>query len=429
MSLSEGLDGRQKDVMASNETSGNDDDVRNQLDDQPVFQKDIVLLNKDISQSDGNIQYGASRSFETEKDNIYEYENLPDVRKRNPTQKMVEFQLDNLEKKRSTLNRKINRKSATIEDMLYSYKNLEAVREQTHQMDDIFKLLGKVHQEYNALLPVDVQAKDEDWFDDIEHNMCAFKNKIHHWVKDAEAERKEMNSKKLVSKSGSKKSSHNSSSSKSSSSSRSSRESRALKERMKMAELIATAKYLERQQSLECETQRLKLATEVAKTKARVEVLEAPTTSDLLMPSNHTTTKTDMYNDEELLQLNPKQLFTEKQRKSRPYINHEENQFPDVKPIRNIRTTQNVNMKNKEENIASPVDTPSDVLFKLLQQQSAPDVDMEEFNGNPLNYHYFMALFKEVVEKKIDEPRGRLTRLIKYTTGEARDLIKHCMSI
>ena len=38
-----------------------------------------------------------------------------------------------------------------------------------------------------------------------------------------------------------------------------------------------------------------------------------------------------------------------------------------------------------------------------------------------------MVIFKEVVEKRIEDTRGRLTRLIKYTTGEAKDLIKHCI--
>ena len=37
-----------------------------------------------------------------------------------------------------------------------------------------------------------------------------------------------------------------------------------------------------------------------------------------------------------------------------------------------------------------------------------------------------MKVFKEVVEKRIDNPRGSLSRLIKYTTGEAKDLIKDC---
>ena len=61
----------------------------------------------------------------------------------------------------------------------------------------------------------------------------------------------------------------------------------------------------------------------------------------------------------------------------------------------------------------------SEMLYKLLKLHAVPEVDMESFNQNTLNYHYFMALFKEVVESKIDDPRGRLARLIKYTTGDA----------
>ena len=34
-------------------------------------------------------------------------------------------------------------------------------------------------------------------------------------------------------------------------------------------------------------------------------------------------------------------------------------------------------------------------------------------------------MFKEVVEGKIEDPVWRLTRLIKFTDGEAKDLIKH----
>ena len=69
------------------------------------------------------------------------------------------------------------------------------------------------------------------------------------------------------------------------------------------------------------------------------------------------------------------------------------------------------------------------MLCKLLQLQSTPEVDIETFDGNVLNYHYFMALFREVVESKVNDPRGKLIRLIKYTSGDARELIKHCIQL
>ena len=62
-----------------------------------------------------------------------------------------------------------------------------------------------------------------------------------------------------------------------------------------------------------------------------------------------------------------------------------------------------------------------------MKQQSAPEVDIDCFDGNPLNYRYFMAIFKEVVENRIDDPCGTLIRLIKYTKGEAKELVMNCI--
>ena len=39
-------------------------------------------------------------------------------------------------------------------------------------------------------------------------------------------------------------------------------------------------------------------------------------------------------------------------------------------------------------------------ICKLLQQQAAPHVDIEKFDGNPINYQYFTSIFKEVVEAR-----------------------------
>ena len=38
-----------------------------------------------------------------------------------------------------------------------------------------------------------------------------------------------------------------------------------------------------------------------------------------------------------------------------------------------------------------------------------------------------MTLFRELVEKRSEDPRGRLTRLIKYTKGDLKEIIKHCV--
>ena len=46
-----------------------------------------------------------------------------------------------------------------------------------------------------------------------------------------------------------------------------------------------------------------------------------------------------------------------------------------------------------------------------------------------MDFYYFMAVFHEIVKKKVDNPRGKLTRLIKYTTGDAKEMIKICIQL
>ena len=46
-----------------------------------------------------------------------------------------------------------------------------------------------------------------------------------------------------------------------------------------------------------------------------------------------------------------------------------------------------------------------------------------------MDFHYFMAVFKEVVENKVTDPRGRQTRLIRFTKGEAKEIAKNCIQL
>ena len=66
-------------------------------------------------------------------------------------------------------------------------------------------------------------------------------------------------------------------------------------------------------------------------------------------------------------------------------------------------------------------------LTNLIKQQAAPEVEIDVFSGDPLEYAYFITNFKEIVEGSIDGQTARLNRLIKYTKGEAKELIKHCV--
>ena len=79
-----------------------------------------------------------------------------------PTQRCFHYQLDELLKKRSSYNKKIIRKSSTIEGMMYSPKYIETVRDQMQQLDNIFKVMLDIQKECGFLLPAEEQERDEE---------------------------------------------------------------------------------------------------------------------------------------------------------------------------------------------------------------------------------------------------------------------------
>ena len=66
-------------------------------------------------------------------------------------------------------------------------------------------------------------------------------------------------------------------------------------------------------------------------------------------------------------------------------------------------------------------------MMEMIKVQAAPKVNIDVFRGDPLEYIYFISNFKDMVESVVEDQRGRLNRLIQYTSGEAKDLIRHCV--
>ena len=46
------------------------------------------------------------------------------------------------------------------------------------------------------------------------------------------------------------------------------------------------------------------------------------------------------------------------------------------------------------------------MMCEHLRKQAAPDFEIDIFDGNPMHFHYFMAVFKEAVENKVTDARG-----------------------
>lgn len=57
----------------------------------------------------------------------------------------------------------------------------------------------------------------------------------------------------------------------------------------------------------------------------------------------------------------------------------------------------------------------AEMMYKLFSQQSAANVDIEVFNYNSLEFSYFISIFEELLERKVFEPRDRLTHDLSST--------------
>ena len=141
------------------------------------------------------------------------------------------------------------RKYSTIEDLLFSSRNIIVVEEEMKQFNDLFKMLLDAHQEYNQLLGDDERGRDDDWFDDVDTQVCSFERKVHCWLREAaqrvKSSKCSSRSSRSVSDNGSmdsKKSKdlHESRNSRASRQPRSSKSSRGreIEKKMKVAELI-----------------------------------------------------------------------------------------------------------------------------------------------------------------------------------------------
>ena len=269
------------------------------------------------------------------------------------------------------------------------------------KLNDIFKLLMSLHREYSAMLSEEEQMENDDWFDFVEEEVFAFKRKINLWLKNVEEDQKLCaRSERSHSKRSFKKIVKSNMIKTSGSSSRSpGSKTRTLEENAKLAELEAEEAFLVRTQMADSEEEMLKIQQMVAKTRAKIKIFEESEVDNKFLHHN-------------------KQKFVVSSQdihRTSTGISHHQRREPTMK-----------HQSNVANNIQSKGQDFTEILCKLVKHKSAPYVDLDAVGGNLLEYHYFMMLFHEIVEKRVDNPRGKLTRLINYTKGDAKEMIKHC---
>ena len=76
------------------------------------------------------------------------------------------------------MNSRLIRQSGVVDNLMYSSKNLAAVKEDLGQVDYVLKLLVKVYEEYHSVLEEENKLESEEWFEKVDECVFIFKHRL-----------------------------------------------------------------------------------------------------------------------------------------------------------------------------------------------------------------------------------------------------------
>ena len=71
--------------------------------------------------------------------------------------------------------------------------------------------------------------------------------------------------------------------------------------------------------------------------------------------------------------------------------------------------------------------TSSQELVSIVNEMRAPNVVIERFSGNAMDFPFFITSFEEAVEKKVPDEKTRLQHLMSHVEGTAKELVESCI--
>jgi hypothetical protein len=325
---------------------------------------------------------------------IAEPEQGRSVRTRRLTEKGRASQKDLLSKQLNAAYSKIKRQCNLFSDLLLS-NDVDLVHKESANLDTRLSEAEELHNRLLEVLLEDEQPMQLSKHEEIDDHVFKIKQQICSWSKSQDVGSRSGRS--ASRRSGSRSSRHRSvdthRSKASSKQSVASKRSTLSENQLKIASLEAEQKVLEQRQHATKVELESKLQHETAKLESEKIIVQQKIIKAKL--------------EEEML--------PQPEVKASVKLQVSQNKHRDDK--NEAQTAE----KNKEENQVI------DVMKKLIDLQAAPDIEIDVFSGDPLEYRYFRTTFREVVETKVHDAGGRLTRLLKFTCGDAKELIKHCI--
>lgn len=342
---------------------------------------------------------------------------MPDggARKRTLTAKGAQYQIDNLSRNYTSECNKLKRQCGLLTGIFES-NNSDVLTQELTNLDKKFADVDDIHRNLIVFLsdgePQQIQQMKHDT---IETEVFKIKQKACAWLKQFELSTSRSHrsnsqrSRSCASSKHSKQSSHHSRRSISSNVSK--------LESLKAEEEILEEVQRVKNEELDAMVKLEKAKMETKRTRLKQKIVKAK----LKEPNEHHVSRQEDTNTSKLTQLMDAKTTT----------NISETAASQHNPTglsKNGKSSPLAAQANSHLSVqpGSELNTLITKLVDLQVTQSAPVVDIDTFNGNPLEYTYFRATFRDAVEQRVQDPRGRLTRLLKYTSGDAKELIKHC---
>ena len=207
-----------------------------------------------------------------------------------------------------------------------------------------------------------------------------------------------------------------------------------MQDKLQVAELLAEAAFLEKKMTAQYQADELRVQEQLAKAKTRMEIFDAEQNKHIEAPrrmlnfgndKSAVKPEVDTFDQDVLKHHQCFQIPVDKRNTIDSMHQDNFNKKGGNGWRKEIHRTKDQNVLVDDDN-KHEIDT-NEILFRLMRQQSASEIDIDCFDGNFVNYRYFMAIFKKVVENRIDDSRGRLIRLIKYNKGDAKELVMNCI--
>ena len=343
-------------------------------------------------------------------------------RSRNLTEKARLHSLDTCQRRRNLLDSKLRTQLLLMEVLIEDNKQAE-LQEGTILLERLFSEYMECHSKCQMLIIPSYDELDNYSTESIDRKVSKIKRKVMEVCEDSPSrnEREDPNdraNRSVKSKSSAGRTRKSSKSGRSSNSV----ESQMVRERARLAELQVEAKFLQEQQRMEQESKAFKLNFEMAKSRAKIEAYREVENEE----------EQDQKLDQYCGDVDKEEFVTSyvmsHQIQSQANLTVNDPEHPKWKQNipgsnKDLKETQSSEIKEKIVNVPNGLDQLSDII----KQIQAPTVELDVFSGNCIDYPYFMATFSEVVEAKITDPRGRLTRLIKYLQDEAKELVQPCV--